>query len=42
MIKGSEDVSCCSELFISGGYEFKQKSKTIDLYKTFQLKFEKK
>jgi len=32
----SAEVKCCSELFVSGGYEFREKSKVIDLSKSFQ------
>ena len=26
-----EDVKCCSEIYVSGGYEFQEKSKTLDM-----------
>ena len=26
-----EDVQCCSEIYVSGGYEFQEKSKTLDM-----------
>ena len=35
-VKKYTDVKCCSEIFVSGGYEFKEKSKTFDLSKQFQ------
>ena len=31
------EIQCCSELFISGGYEFREKSKTIDLARRHQV-----
>lgn len=32
----SDSIECCSEVFVSGGYEFREKSKTIDLARRFQ------
>ena len=32
IVKGRyEDVKCCSEIYVSGGYEFQEKSKTMDM-----------